>query len=211
MRFGLIPVLCVVGWCSACTPAFLSKYTNGRSQQEVQASANSKAVQPPTAAARNPAAASPRTSATTRAVRPTIFAVDQGTFRFQLGYERVWEATLDVLLRNYNLAIADRTNGLITTEWDSYYLDGKVHRNKVSMRLKRLGGSGVEVTIFNNVEVLSKLPDGGITEIWLPTDKNKPEIGRIIQNMAIAMGQPRPNLPQELMAGSVPAAEKSQL
>ena len=55
------------------------------------------------------------------------------------------------------------------------------------------------------------IPDGGITEIWLPTDKNKPEIGRIIQNMAIAMGQPRPNLPQELLAGSVPAPEKSRL
>jgi hypothetical protein len=210
MRFGLVPVLCLVSWCSACTPAFLSKYTNGR-QKEVQASTAPNAVPPSPAASRGPAAAAAKTTATTRAVRPTIFPVDQGTFRIQLSYDRVWEATLDVLLRNYNLAIADRTNGLITTEWDSYYLDGKVHRNKVSMRLKRMAGVGVEVTIFNNVEVLSKLPDGGITEIWLPTDKNKPEIGRIIQNMAIAMGQPKPNLPQELMAGSIPAAEKGQL
>jgi hypothetical protein len=210
MRFGLFPVLCFVSWCSACsTPAFLSKYSGNRSNREVQAVAAPPAVSPQTPAKASPA---PTAAAGTRTPpRPTIFAVDQGTFRFQLGYDRVWEATMDVLLRNYNLAIADRNNGLITTEWDSYYLDGKVHRNKVSMRLKRLGGSLVEVTIFNNVEMLSKLPDGGITEIWLPTDKNKPEIGRIIQNMAIAMGQPRPNLPQELMAGSVPAAEKRGL
>jgi hypothetical protein len=210
MRFALVPVLCFVGWCSACsTPAFLSKYSGGRSNQEVKATTQSNAVPPPAAAPRTVAPAP--AGAPARKSRPTIFAVDQGTFRFQLGYDRVWEATMDVLLRNYNISIADRTNGLITTEWDSYYLEGKVHRNKVSMRLKRLGGSLVEVTIFNNVEMLSKLPDGGITEIWLPTDKNKPEIGRIIQNMAIAMGQPRPNLPQELMAGSVPAAEKSRL
>jgi hypothetical protein len=209
MRFGLLPVLCLVSWCSACsTPAFLRKYSGNRSNQEVQAAAAPSAVSPQTPAKAAPASTA---AAGTRPSRPTIFAVDQGTFRFQLGYDRVWEATMDVLLRNYNLAIADRNNGLITTEWDSYYLDGKVHRNKVSMRLKRLGGSLVEVTIFNNVEMLSKLPDGGITEIWLPTDKNKPEIGRIIQNMAIAMGQPRPNLPQELMAGSVPAAEKRGL
>lgn len=209
MRFGLLPVLCFVSWCSACsTPAFLAKYSGNRSNQEVKAAAAPSAV-PPQTPAKAPAA--PVAAPGARTARPTIFAVDQGTFRFQLGYDRVWEATMDVLLRNYNLAIADRNNGLITTEWDSYYLDGKVHRNKVSMRLKRLGGSLVEVTIFNNVEMLSKLPDGGITEIWLPTDKNKPEIGRIIQNMAIAMGQPRPNLPQELMAGSVPAAEKRGL
>jgi hypothetical protein len=209
MRFELIPVLCFVSWCSACsTLAFLGKYSGNRSNQEVQAAAAPSAV-PAQTPAKAPAA--PAVASGARTPRPTIFVVDQGTFRFQLGYDRVWEATMDVLLRNYNLAIADRNNGLITTEWDSYYLDGKVHRNKVSMRLKRLGGSLVEVTIFNNVELLSKLPNGGITEIWLPTDKNKPEIGRIIQNMAIAMGQPRPNLPQELMAGSAPAAEKRGL
>jgi hypothetical protein len=209
MRFELLPVLCFVSWCSACnTLAFLSKYSGNRSNQEVQAAAAPSAV-PAHTPAKAPAA--PAVAPGARTSRPTIFVVDQGTFRFQLGYDRVWEATMDVLLRNYNLAIADRNNGLITTEWDSYYLDGKVHRNKVSMRLKRLGGSLVEVTVFNNVEMLSKLPNGGITEIWLPTDKNKPEIGRIIQNMAIAMGQPRPNLPQELMAGSAPAAEKRGL
>ncbi|HYX36735.1 MAG TPA: hypothetical protein VE954_26810 [Oligoflexus sp.] len=206
MRFGLVPVLCFVGWCSACTPAFLSKYSSGRNN-EVQATAGANAA-PPSSAAKAGATSAP---AAPRPVRPTIFAVDHGTFRFQLGYDRVWDATLDVLLRNYNLAIADRNNGLITTEWDSYYLEGKVHRNKVSLRVKRMAGSLVEVTIFNNVEMLSKLPAGGITEIWLPTDKNKAEIGRIVQNMAIAMGQPRPELPQELMAGSVPAAEKSRL
>jgi hypothetical protein len=208
MRFGLVPLLCFVGWCSACAPTFLNKYSGGPSNQEVKATAGSRAAPPQTAAK---AGTSPSMAAASRPARPTIFAVDQSTFRFQLGYERVWEATLDVLLRNYNLAIADRTNGLITTEWDSYYLAGKVHRNKLSMRVKRMAGSLVEVTIFNNVELLSKLPDGGLTEIWLPTDKNKAEIGRIIQNMAIAMGQPRPDLPQELMAGSVPAAEKSRL
>lgn len=208
MRLGLVPLLCVVGWCSACAPAFLNKYAAGGSKQEVEATSGSRAAPPQTAAK---AAASPSMTAAARRPRPSIFAVDQSTFRFQLAYDRVWEATLDVLLRNYNLAIADRTNGLITTEWDSYYLAGKVHRNKLSMRVKRMAGSLVEVTIFNNVEMLSKLPDGGLTEIWLPTDKNKLEIGRIIQNMAIAMGQPRPELPQELMAGSGPAAEKSRL
>lgn len=136
------------------------------------------------------------------AARPGIYPVDQGTFRLALSYDRVWDALMDVLLKNYNLAIADRGNGLITTEWDSYYLDGKVHRNKLSMRLKRLSTGQTELTLFNNVEVLSKLPDGGITEIWLPSDRNKVEIGRIVQNMAIALNLPKPQLPPEIVAGS---------
>lgn len=210
MRFGLVPVLWFVGWCSACSSGFLSKYTGGRDNHEVQAAASSGPVSPPAQANRK-AAVVPANVTPARPSRPTIFAVDQGTFRCQLGFDRVWDATLSVLLRNYNLAIADRANGLITTEWDSYYLDGKVHRNKVSLRVKRLSGSLVELMIFNNVELLSKLPDGGITEIWLPTDKNKVEVGRIIQNLAIATGQPKPELPQEFMAGSGADAEKSRL
>ncbi len=208
MRLCLVPVLMLVGLSSACTPAFLNKYTSGRDNQEVQASSGGVANPQ---AARKSAASSGAPYSQSRSNRALIFAVDQGTFRFQMSYDRVWNATMDVLLRNYNLAIADRTNGLITTEWDSYYLDGKVHRNKLSLRVKRMAGNLVEMTVFNNVEMLSKLPDGGITEIWLPTDRNKVEIGRIIQNMAIAMGQPKPDLPQELMAGSAPSNEKSRL
>ncbi len=206
MRPYIALALSLASLTSACTPTFLSKYRDGRESSEVKpAAANASTAAHKPSTLMTPAAGIPRST------RPAIFALDQGTFRFQMSYDRVWDATLDVLLRNYNLAIADRGNGLITTEWDSYYLDGKVHRNKLSLRLKRIAGNSVELTVFNNVEALSKLPDGGITEIWLPTDKNKAEIGRIVQNMAIAMGQPKPDLPQELTAGGSPATEKTRL
>ncbi len=179
----LFPLLCLAGLqlpLSGCVTDLLQKYRR-------------------TAASAAPGA---KASAGGSTQRPGIYPVDQGTFRFAMGYERIWDALMDVLLRNYNLAIADRGNGLITTEWDSYYLDGKVHRNKLSMRLKRLTSGQAELTLFNNVEVLSKLPDGGITEIWLPSDKNKTEIGRILQNMAVALNLPKPNIPLENVAGA---------
>lgn len=150
---------------------------------------------------------SPRKAA---APRQGVYAVDQGTYRLLVTYDRAWEALLDVLLRNYNLAIADRANGLVTTEWDSYYLDGKVHRNKVSLRLKRLGGQGTELLVYNNVEVLSKMPDGGITEIWLPTDKNRQEVTRIVQNMAMALNLAKPDLPDESVALPTPAGRAAE-
>jgi hypothetical protein len=166
---------------SACLPQNLDKYRKAQAAAEVQ---------PGTKGSAGPV----------RAPKSRIHVMGDTTFRFQTSYERVWDALLDVLLSNYNLAIADRNNGLITTEWDSYYLDGKVHRNKVSIRLKRLAGMGIELTIFNNVERLSQASEGTIGEIWLPTDRTKPEVGRIIQNMAIALQLPPPELPLEMMA-----------
>lgn len=169
---------------SACITELLGKYRNSAPAGKADARASAR-----------------------KATRQAIVAIDQGTFRLQLGYDRVWDAMLDVLLRNYNLAIADRNNGLITTEWDSFYVDGKVHRNKLSLRLKRLGTQGTELLVYNNVEVLSKMPDGGITEIWLPTDRNRSEVVRIIQNMALALNLPKPDLPEEpLASGPTPAA-----
>lgn len=177
-----------VGLQTACVPAFLDKYR----RQEVRSSPQ-------------------RTSATAqsgstqqqqpRRLTPVITQVSEGTFRVPLNYERAWDAIVDVLLRNYNLQIVDKSTGILASDWDSYYLDGKVHRNKVSLRLKRLGNQGVDVTIHNNVEVLSRVPDG-VAEVWLPSDRTKPEIGRIIQNLAIQSGQAKPNLTAEYQPNS---------
>ena len=148
----------------------------------------------------NNAAPVASTSATTAAAAPaatkrtSVAQISEGVFRIALPYDRTWDSLVDILLKNYNLQIVDRQSGILTTEWDSYYLDGKVHRNKLSLRIKRLGTNGVDLTIHNNVEVLSRLPDGGVAEVWLPTDRVKPEIGRIVQNLAIASGLPKPQL-----------------
>lgn len=186
----LRPCLMMIGLAfsfSCSTPQFLQKYFQEPDRENRKAK-----LAPGELSSASPA--SPAAAISARGKRPAIFPLDSNTFRIQLSYDRVWDAMLDILLRNYNLAIADRQNGLITTEWDSYYLEGKVHRNKISMRVKRLAGQGVELTLFNNVEVLSKLPDGGLTEIWLPTDKNKQELSRLVQNLAIATGSAKPDL-----------------
>lgn len=176
--------LVLLPWlATACVPSFLNKYQ----AEKREVAPGGKAGAP--AASR----------------RQAIMSLGDGVFRLYLPYERVWDSMLDILLKNYNLQIAERTSGLITTEWDSYYLNGKVHRNKISLRMKRLAGQAVELSIHNSVEVLSRLPDGGVTEVWLPSDRDKPEVGRIVQNIAIAMGVPKPVLPQEMTAQGAPA------
>ncbi len=178
---------------SSCAPAFLNKYR----QEEIRNSQNKAATQPAQAAGG-------------RRLSPAITQVGEGVFRVPMTYDRAWDALVDVLLRNYNLQIAERNTGLLTTEWDSYYLEGKVHRNKVSIRLKRIGNQGVELTLHNNVEVLSRLSDG-VSDVWLPSERTKPEIGRIIQNLAIQTNQPKPTLTAEYQpTGEAPKPSNQQ-
>jgi len=149
--------------------------------------------------------ASPRTDEVmpqqaNRPNQPTIYALDQQTFRFRLPFDQVWDGAISVLLRNYNLTIVDHQSGLLTTEWDSFFLDQQIYRNKVSMRIKKLAWDMVDVTIYNNVEILRTTGPGGIASAWLPTDKGPQEVGRIVQNIAIALRQPAPVLPTEMIA-----------
>ncbi len=138
-----------LGLQTACVPSFLQKY---RQEQEVRAAPGGKKPAAPVAAG------------TPRPKAAVISQIGESVFRIQMPYDRVWDTTVDVLLRNYNLQIVERSSGILTTEWDSYYLDGKVHRNKVSIRLKNIGNQGVDLTIHNSVEVLSRMPDGGVSE-----------------------------------------------
>ncbi len=192
LRF-ILPLASVVLLSSACVPSFLNKYR----QEEVRNSQSKGSAQ-----------ASSSTNG--RRLAPAITQVGEGVFRVPTTYDKAWDSLVDVLLRNYNLQIAERSTGLITTEWDSYYLDGKVHRNKVSIRLKRIGNQGVELTLHNNVEVLSRLSDG-VSDVWLPSERTKPEIGRIIQNLAIQTNQPKPSLTAEYQpTGEAPKPSTQQ-
>ncbi len=129
---------------------------------------------------------------------PTIYPVDQETFRLQIPEREVWEAVLSVLMRNYSPLIADKNQGIFATDWDSYFLNGAVYRNKISIRISR-GGPGItDMVIHNSVEQLrdSTQPPGVTSGPWLPSADPADEIGRIVKNMAIVLGQPAPRLQQ---------------
>src|SRR6476469_1649620 len=142
---------------TACVPAFLDKYK----REEVRSSQNKKASAPGSSASADATSAStPSPSSRGSRQMAAITQIGDGVFRVPMTYDRTWDTIVDVLLRNYNLQIVEKNTGILTTEWDSFYLDGKVHRNKVSIRLKRIGNQGVDLTVHNNVEVLSRVPDG---------------------------------------------------
>lgn len=135
----------------------------------------------------------------------TIYPVDGQTFRFQMHDEKVWNAVIDVLMRNYNLTVVDRKSGVITTDWDSFYLDKKVYRNRVSIRVSRQSWGQSNLSIVNNLEVLQNgAAKTEIDAVWLPAEAENSESARIIQNMASLLNQPHPTLPPSMKLSKDP-------
>lgn len=212
-RLGLVAGLLVL---SACLPAQLDKYRNkdGEGKQErasdtlmqpgadgseiaPQSSINSKERNPSPAPQKAQAANVRKPASVEAAPRASIYAIDRQTYRFALKDVEVWDAALNVLLRNYNLLIVDRTSGIITTEWDSYYLNKEVFRNKLSIRVAKSSYSSVDVTVHNSVEKLRDASQaaGTVGAVWLPASDPANEVARIVQNMALVLNQPPPVLP----------------
>lgn len=178
---------------AACVPAFLEKYRKEGAQKR-----EAHGVEPVAASdARHLQSEAPGQAGPSAAPRATIYAVDKTTFRFDLKEGDVWETALDVLMRNYNVTIVDRQSGIITTEWDSYFLERAVYRNRVSLRLARNSRGGVDLIIHNNVERLRDASRATETvgAVWLPADDPANETARIVQNMALLLNQPPPVLP----------------
>jgi hypothetical protein len=128
--------------------------------------------------------------------RSTIYAIDNQTFRFLVPEKSVWDSALNVLLRNYNLNIVDKESGVITTEWDTFYLNNSIFRNKISLRVQKNAGSSVDVMIHNSVEKLQEGTNGAAAAIWLPSEDSAEETQRVVQNMAVVLNEPAPVMPR---------------
>lgn len=176
----------------ACIPKHLKKYEAGSSEKSKNPDALVNTSEAPKEKSRKKIKEEEQVASAQRA---SIYALDKQTFRFALKEAEVWDAALNVLMRNYNVTIVDRNSGIITTEWDSFYLNNEVFRNRVSIRIGK--ANVVDVMIHNNVEKLKDASQaaGTVGAVWLPADDPANEVGRLIQNMALVLNQPPPVLP----------------
>ena len=195
---------------AACVPSHLAKYrkegTDKQERGDTLAPSTVDAMAPQTMPARDRTASEqPAKNAPARA---SIYALDNQTYRFALRENEVWDSVLNVLLRNYNLTIVDKASGIVTTEWDTFYLSNAVYRNKVSVRVFKSSWNSVDVTVHNNVEHLRDASQaaGTVGAVWLPSDDPANEVARVIQNMALVLNQAPPVLPP-----SMPVAKGTQV
>ena len=133
----------------------------------------------------------------------TIYPIDSQTFSIMIPSEDVWNAAINVLMRNYNLTIIDKQNGVITTEWDSFYLNRQVFRNKVSLRITPYNFRYSKLMIMNNIESLqegSATGTGAFGAIWVPSQDLAGESARIIKSIAALLRQPPPVIPPDMLS-----------
>lgn len=208
---NFIPVALVSVSFTACMPSHLAKYRKesadkqDRSEQTDQGDmmqpTSADIASPPSSMrdkSRDANTAGSRDATGKEAQqRASIYAIDKQTYRLTLKENEVWDSVLNVLLRNYNLTIVDKASGIVTTEWDTFYLNNGVYRNKVSVRVFKSSWNTVDVTVHNNVERLRDASQaaGTVGAVWLPSDDPANEVARVIQNMALVLNQPPPVLP----------------
>jgi hypothetical protein len=199
----ILIMVAFAGFFSACLPNNLDKYRNkGKSDDETDGAlfhpgSDIGGPSPSSSASSKSQAKRSRRANTQKSQRASIYAIDTSTFRFSQRENEVWDSALTVLLRNYNVTIVDRKSGILTTEWDSFYLKNEVFRNKVSIRLRQISYNAVDVTIHNNVEKLRDASQaaGTVGAVWLPAKDEANEVSRLVQNMALVLNQPPPVLP----------------
>jgi len=195
--FLKIAVACASLTFVACIPKHLKKYDSsspGKAKSSDSFAGTADQLEP---SKKEKGRKNPKVSDQPAGQRASIYALDKQTYRFALKEPEVWDAALNVLLRNYNVTIVDRNSGIVTTEWDSFYLNKEVFRNRVSIRIGKSQAGAVDVMIHNNVEKLKDASQaaGTVGAVWLPADDPANEIGRLVQNMALLLNQPPPVLP----------------
>lgn len=116
----------------------------------------------------------------------SIHVIDANTFRIDESFPIVWDTMLSVLIRNYNIIVVNQESGIITTDWDSFYLKEHTIRNRITVKIKKLAFKNTEIIFHNSVEKLK------VTAVynWVPEPDKYGEVGRIMNNIAIMLNQP---------------------
>jgi hypothetical protein len=163
-----------IAWLlTACTPARVSNLDDDQLIPKGRTSAVTTDIAP---------ASKPK-----KAQKSKFYQTGQNTYRLHAGGGPAWEAVMNTLLQNYNLNVVDRQSGLMTTEWDSFFLENQAYRNKVSVRLRPISRRIVELIIHNNTEKLSQQGNGAAMTIWLPGEDVAKESLRILKNIALVL------------------------
>lgn len=188
MKVLLIQLLVLGFLGAACTPSYLRKYT----KRSENASGPGADVQTNKTKKRSLFGSKAKKTKPT----PSVYAIDDQTYRFKADKGDLWDSLLSVLLKNYNLNIVDRSSGVITTEWDKFVLNDNYYRNKLSIRVQPISHNLSQITVHNAVEQLQRSEVGsGFTNLWLPVKDEAQETSRIIQNVSVVMNfQPPANV-----------------
>lgn len=169
---ALFSVICLSG----CLPGSLSKY------QQRSTTVDAAIPLPPLA--------QPRATARKSAPR-VVGQLKENTFAVAAPYHHTFRTALAILAENYPIHLVDAKAGVITTAYDTYYLDNRLYRNRLTLVIAATGKATSTMVVNNSREVLdiSRVGEAG-AKVWYPELKNQQEIKRVAQNLARKLALP---------------------
>ncbi len=92
-----------------------------------------------------------------------------------------------LLAQRYLISNVDRRSLTIATDWDKFFIEGRLFRNRLSISVFPVGLRQTEVVIKNTVEYYSGSPNGGeaATSVvnWYPTPDITDELPRVVDSL----------------------------
>lgn len=124
--------------------------------------------------------------------------IDASTYKLHANSQKALNALLTVLVKNYNINILETKFDIISTEWDTYYVNNELFRNKITIKLNRLDSYSTQVNIINKIEKYDKPFTYSISaQMWVPYKQNEQEIFRVMDNVTTLLQDPNDHRQKE--------------
>ncbi len=110
--------------------------------------------------------------------------VEGNTWRTSAHPAMVFGIMSRLLSQNYIINSMDRKNFNIQTDWDKFFIDGRLFRNRISIMVFPVGPRQTEVVVKNIVEYYTGNPNNKLEEnsAGLPSPDITDEINKLVEN-----------------------------
>lgn len=137
---------------------------------------------------RKPDRGSDRGTITQRSLQDSgeLVKVEGNTWRTALPATRVFSLLGRSLSQNYILSRVDRRNLSLQTDWDKFFIDGRLFRNRFVVSVFPVGPRQTEVLIRNTLEYFSGAagqPGSQTDGDWLPSPDITDEVAKLVDNV----------------------------
>lgn len=116
---------------------------------------------------------------------PLMFQrLDKNTWRVATNATHLFQTLARVLSQGYIISKADRQSLSLSTEWDKFFIDGRLFRNRISINIFPFNQRSADLILKNNIEYYTqtaqKIDESDPTQ-WLPTQDVTDELDKILE------------------------------
>ena len=112
--------------------------------------------------------------------------VENNVWRSGIPASQVFNMVARIISQDYILATVDRRNLSLQTDWDKFFLEGRLFRNRLSISVFPISPRQTELVVKNIVEYFAgnpNKPEDMSTAAWMPAADLTDEISRLVDSL----------------------------